>query len=310
MSIANASSVGPKILAVDDEELNLDIIGYYLGRAGYQASLAEDGLVALQMLEADPGFDLIILDRMMPNLGGMETLHRLKADARFREIPVIMQTAAAAPDQVSEGIKAGALYYLAKPYERDTLLAMVNAALENVRTRNDLKERASACTRGLDLMEEARFHFRTLEEATGLASYISNCFPEPENVAMGLHELLINAVEHGNLGIGYAEKTDLVRNAAWKEEVERRLASPEYSKNLATLTFKATQGALVVHIKDAGRGFDWRRYLDFSAERAMDPHGRGIAMSRALSFHSLEYLGAGNEVRCTIKRDAATACQG
>jgi hypothetical protein len=120
-------------------------------------------------------------------------------------------------------------------------------------------------------------------------------------VVVGLHELLLNAVEHGNLGITYNEKTDLVRNANWNEEIERRLSLPEYCKNFATLTFKATQAALIVLIKDAGKGFDWTNYLDFSADRATDPHGRGIATSRALSFHSLEYLGAGNEVRCIVK---------
>ena len=301
MSLGNGPSAGPKILAVDDEAFNLDLMEHHLGRAGYQVERADDGVIALQKLEEDPGIDLIVLDRMMPNLGGMEVLRRMKADARFQDIPVVMQTAAAAADQVSEGIKAGAYYYLTKPYKGTTLLGIVRAALEDARTKTRLKEKVCACTQGLDLMEEARFHFQTPEDAAGLASYVSNCFPQPESVVIGLHELLLNAVEHGNLGITYSEKTELLRNAGWKEEVERRLGLPQYCKNFATLTFKATQAALTVHIKDAGRGFDWKNYLEFSADRATDPHGRGIATSRSLSFHSLEYLGLGNEVRCTVK---------
>jgi len=301
MSLGNGPSAGPKILAVDDEAFNLDLMEHHLGRAGYQVERADDGVIALQKLEEDPGIDLIVLDRMMPNLGGMEVLRRMKADARFQDIPVVMQTAAAAADQISEGIKAGAYYYLTKPYKGTTLLGIVRAALEDARTKTRLKEKVCACTQGLDLMEEARFHFQTPEDAAGLASYVSNCFPQPESVVIGLHELLLNAVEHGNLGITYSEKTELLRNAGWKEEVERRLGLPQYCKNFATLTFKATQAALTVHIKDAGRGFDWKNYLEFSADRATDPHGRGIATSRSLSFHSLEYLGLGNEVRCTVK---------
>ncbi len=185
----------------------------------------------------------------------------------------------------------------------------MNAALADAKTKKKLREKVCVCGRALGLMEEARFRFQTPEEAAGLASFVSNCFPEPESVVIGLHELLLNAVEHGNLGIIYSEKTKLLRNGSWTEEIERRLGLSEYSKNFATLTFNATQTALTVHIKDAGKGFDWKNYLDYSIERATDPHGRGIATSRALSFHSLEYLGLGNEVRCAVMLDPAAAFQ-
>ena len=309
MSFGNGTSAHLKILAVDDDEFNLDLMEHHLGRAGYQVVRAEDGVIALQKLEEDPGIELIVLDRVMPNLGGMDVVRRTKADARFQDIPVVMQTGASATDQVSEGIKAGVYYYLTKPYAGATLLGIVNAALADARTKKKLREKVSACGQALGLMEEARFRFQTLEEAAGLASFVSNCFPEPESLVIGLHELLLNAVEHGNLGITYSEKTRLLRSESWKEEIERRLSLPEYSKRFATLTFKATQAALTVHIKDAGRGFDWKDYLDFSIKRATDPHGRGIATSRALSFHSLEYLGAGNEVRCAVMLDPAAAFQ-
>ncbi len=305
----NGTSAQVKILAVDDDEFNLDLMEHHLVRAGYKVVRAEDGAIALQKLEENPDIELIVLDRMMPNLGGMDVVRRTKADARFKGIPVVMQTAAVATDQVSEGIRAGVYYYLSKPYAGTTLLGIVNAALADARTKKKLKEKVCACARALGLMEEARFRFRTLDEAAGLASFVSNCFPEPESVVIGLHELLLNAVEHGNLGITYSEKTKLLRNDSWNEEIERRLSLPEYSKNFATLTFKATQTALIVHIKDAGGGFDWKNYLDFSIERVTDPHGRGIATSRQLSFHSLEYLGAGNEVRCAVMLDPAAARQ-
>ena len=120
MSFGNGTSAGPKILAVDDEAFNLDLMEHHLGRAGYQVVRAEDGIIALQKLEDDAGIELIVLDRMMPNLGGMEALRRIKTDARFQDIPVVMQTAAAAADQVLEGIKAGAYYYLTKPYKGTT----------------------------------------------------------------------------------------------------------------------------------------------------------------------------------------------
>ena len=62
----------------------------------------------------------------------------------------------------------------------------------------------------MGLLEKARFRFRTLEDARTLAFLIANCFPEPQVAVYGLNELLINAVEHGNLGITFAEKTKFV----------------------------------------------------------------------------------------------------
>lgn len=87
----------------------------------------------------------------------------------------------------------------------------------------------------------------------------------------------------------------------WHAEVERRLGFPENLDKFGSLILKVAREDIVVHIKDDGKGFDWHEYLEFSPERATDPHGRGIAASRAMSFHSVEYLGAGNEVRCIVK---------
>jgi len=113
-------------------------------------------------------------------------------------------------------------------------------------------------------MVKSCFRFLTLYEARTLATYIANCFPEPERTIYGLHELLINAVEHGNLGITCPEKTKPIFNNGWKEEVQRRLGLAENLTNL------------------------------------IDPHGRGIATSRMMSFHDLQYLASGNEVRRTV----------
>ncbi len=296
-------SARSKILAVDDEEFNLDIMDHHLARAGLAVVRAEDGISALQRLEENADIELIVLDRMMPNLGGMEFLQRIKADSRFQDIPVVMQTAAAASNQVVEGIKAGVYYYLTKPYEGAILIGIVNAALQDAKTKKKLRETVRVYNRILGLLEEARFHFQTLDEAVNLANYVADCFPEPERVVLGLHELLINAVEHGNLAIGYAEKSALLRNGEWHAEVERRLGLPENQNKFGHLSLKVTREAVVVYIKDDGKGFVWRDYLEFSPDRATDLHGRGIAASCGVCFDSVEYLGAGNEVRCTVKFD-------
>jgi CheY-like chemotaxis protein len=253
-----------------------------------------------------PDVDVIVLDRMMPNMDGMAFLEKVKASELFRDIPVIMQTAAASSEQVLQGIQAGVYYYLTKPYEDVMLLSILKCALRDYQIKKEMKEDIRNQRRMLGLMEQSCFRFKTLDEAKTLAYYIANCFPNPEATVFGLNELLINAIEHGNLGITYAEKTKLVLEGAWQSEVERRLAAPEYRDKFARITFMATPETITVHIKDEGKGFDWHKYLELSPDRATDPHGRGIATSLIMSFHSLEYLGAGNEVICRVNLDPAS----
>ena len=294
--------MGPakKILAVDDDALNRDILSEYLSDAGYAVVEADDGDTALQLLKDTDGIDAIVLDRMMPRLNGMEVLKAVKKDPRFADIPVIMQSAASARDQILEGIKAGVYYYLAKPYEDQMLLAIVGTALQDAASKKKLRAEVSQHRRVMGLMEQARFRFRTFEEAKNLAFLIANCFPDPRTVVYGLNELLINAVEHGNLGITYPEKTELVLEGRLESEIERRLALPENRDKWAYLSFEADGHALCVRIKDQGEGFDWRQYMEIAPERATHPHGRGIATSKMMSFNSLEYIGCGNEVLCTV----------
>jgi DNA-binding response OmpR family regulator len=298
---------GPaKILAVDDSVETLDLMERHLATAGLRTLRAEDGRVALRKLEEDSQICAIVLDKVMPDLDGMEFLRRVKADARFTEVPVIMVTAAPAEEEAAQGIRAGLRYYLSKPFDAAMLLGVVNAALEDSKNRKFLAERVRGADRGLKLMQEARFNFRTLDDAADLACNIATCFPDPGAAVLGLLELMLNAVEHGNLGIDYREKSELIRNGRWRDEIERRLGLPENRQRFATLTFKASEDAIVVDITDKGDGFDWRPYMHFSPERATDLNGRGIATCRALSFPDLQYLGSGNVARCAVrlKRDA------
>jgi CheY-like chemotaxis protein len=292
-----AASGRARILVVDDEPMNLEIIAEHLDDACYDLEFAGDGAEAWGRLDREPGaFDLVLLDRMMPVMDGMELLRKLKSDGRFRHLPVVMQTAAAAKDQVAEGLRQGAYYYLTKPFERVVLLAIVEAALEQTRIRGSLlKDRLDYST-----LTGAEFSFRTLEEARRLAGFLARLTGQPDQAVLGLCELMINAIEHGNLEISYAEKSVLNEAGTWRSEVERRLGLPQYHSRRATAKFRRLPGRLEFEIRDDGPGFDWSRYLEMSPERAYDSHGRGIAMARIVSFSEVNYSGAGNIVTAVI----------
>jgi len=288
------------VLVVDDEPLNLEIIAEYLDDPAFALDLVENPLRALEKLEApDSRYDLIILDRMMPDMNGIELLRLIKAEERFRHIPVIMQTAASAPEQIREGIEAGAYYYLTKPYEQQVLLAIVRAALDDVEERSgklSADEQTQSREDALRLLTGAEFRFSSLDEARHLVGLLASMCPDPAAVGMGLTELLVNAVEHGNLGISYAEKSRLRLEDGWEAEVARRLALPEYQGRFAIARIARDSSEIRFTIADQGEGFTWQKYLEMDPARAFDPNGRGIAMARQISFSSIEYQGCGNVV--------------
>ncbi len=291
----------PCILAVDDDAMMRLLLGENLSEAGFEVLLAEDGEDAWQQLQDNSErVECLVLDRMMPNLDGMGLLLRVKADERFKHLPVIFETAAGEPAEMAEGIAAGAYYYLVKPFDGDLLVTLVHSAVEDFRNicgRENADADQLVAYRSLC---EAAFEIRTLDEIHALTPLLAQLFPDPQRVNLGILELLINAVEHGNLGIQYDEKTRLVLDANWQEEVERRLALPENVAKHVRIRFVREPQAIRLSISDQGAGFDWRNYLSISSERALDPHGRGIAMSRMISFDNIEYVGNGNQVDATV----------
>jgi len=289
------------ILVVDDEILNLEIISEYLSGGPYCLTTAIHGQDAwTKLTQADSAFDLVILDRMMPVMDGMELLRRMKADARYANIPVIMQTAAASPEEIREGLTAGCYYYLTKPYQMGALLSIINAALDDLRKNRYLSEK-SATLPPIAATVDTEYTFSTLEEAQRLAMLLASLCPDPAKTAIGLSELLINAVEHGNLGISYAEKNRLKQKNAWEQEIERRLHLPENFGRKATVSFTRTNDEIIFTITDQGNGFVWQQYLDFDPARAFDPNGRGIAMAGKISFSQLAYQENGSKVIATVR---------
>ncbi len=295
----------PRILIVDDEDINIEIIQFNLEEENYQIETAHDGAEAWEKLERDPeGYHVVLLDRMMPNMDGMAVLAHMKAHPLLCHTPVILQTAMTAKEEVIDGIRAGAYYYLAKPYDGAMLVSVVRTAVRDSESNRRIREELHETTRTLGLMLAGSFRYRTLAEARALATLLANACPRPDTVAMGLAELMINAVEHGNLGITYAEKGALNEAGDWESEVERRLALDSFGQRQVEVTFAKENDEIRITITDEGEGFDWQSYLTLSPERAMDNHGRGIAMAGLLSFSRLEYRGRGNEVVAVIKPSA------
>jgi DNA-binding response OmpR family regulator len=288
-----------KFLVVDDERSNLNIL-IELFQDTHTVLVAKDGHQALKRAFANEPPDVILLDIMMPGMDGFEVCRQLKADPRTSSIPIIFITARTEGKDIVHGLELGAYYYLTKPADPRTVTAVVSAALEEYRVRRDLMTELKGATNALGVLKTGIFQFRSLKQATNVSLLIAKACPDPESRVLGLTELMINAVEHGNLGISYAEKTHLVNEGTLSDEVAHRLNIPEYSNKLVNVTFERSRQAIQIHILDEGEGFEWDKYMTFDPERIFDPHGRGIAIANQMSFDLLQYQGRGNEVRLVI----------
>lgn len=289
------------VLVIDDEEVNVSIIELGLETEGYQTIPAFSGHDGWNLLQQHKDqIKAILLDRMMPEMNGIDFMKKLKADPQTAHIPVIMQTAAAEKEQVVEGIQAGVYYYLTKPYEEDVLLSILKAAINDHANYISLQDEVNNFKNKLDMVKESYFEISKPDEALYLANHLANFCPQPKDAVLGISEILLNAIEHGNLEISYNKKSDLIKMNKLEEEIAHLLTLPEYASRKAHVSYKRDDEKIVITIKDDGKGFDWEEYLEIDPSRATHNHGRGIALSRMRSFDKLEYKGCGNEVECTI----------
>ncbi|MBK8010010.1 MAG: response regulator [Deltaproteobacteria bacterium] len=300
------STESPRILAVDDEEINLRILAEHLDDANFSVVTASSGQAALDVLDQEgDNIDVVVLDRMMPGMDGLEVLRTMRTRPNLREVPVILQTALAGKASIVEGIAAGAFYYLTKPFEPEVLLSLVRAAIDRRAELHEILEQIEDRGAGLRFMTQARFSIRTIDDARFLAPTLAGAFPDPDRVALGLLELLLNAVEHGNLEIGYQEKTRLTHRDDLDREIARRLEDPRFGARRVDVELDRSASDVTVVIRDEGPGFDPAPYVDLDPLRAFDAHGRGIMMARALSFDRLDYRGRGNEVVASVRQPNA-----
>ncbi len=291
-----------KILAIDDEDFNLEIIEEILGFADYNVITALNGEEGLKALEENNDISVIVLDRMMPVMNGIQFMSHLKENEDYAQIPVIMQTAATSQKEIMEGINTGVYYYLTKPYDAEVLLSIVRAAEKDAQHKHKMLANVQDYQFALGMMESAVFKFKSLQETANLACFIANCFPVPERVVLGISELMVNAIEHGNLGISCEEKTALIQDGRWKNEVENRLDQKKYEDKAATLKYENLTDKIQITITDQGKGFDWKSKLDFSNIDMTAPNGRGIMMAKTISFDELFYNKVGNEVTCIVTK--------
>jgi CheY-like chemotaxis protein len=120
-----------KILLADDDMRNVFALSKILKERGMEVLIAENGLVALELLEAHDNIDLVLMDIMMPEMDGYEAMKQIRSQAKYKSLPVIALTAKAMKDDKQKCIDAGANDYITKPIDIERLLSLMRVWLSN-----------------------------------------------------------------------------------------------------------------------------------------------------------------------------------
>lgn len=292
------------VLAVDDDDLNLEIMLKDLKKSGYNAVGLMSGEEAVQYLEEKPSsIDVLLLDKMMPGMSGIEVLQKLKAHPVLHQIPVILQTGDVGEAEMLEGISAGAYHYLTKPYSGKIMVGLVDATIRDAVSQSDVFQNIKHEDSLTSLMNKAEFVVHDFLEARQLSGALASRAADPKRVSIGLYELMSNAIEHGNLEFGFEVKKELLSSNQYQQVLDQRLNDPAFAgrKVVVSVEFNHNYGLKVI-IADDGEGFRWKNYMDFDPLRLSDPNGRGIAKASVLGLRNLTYNEKGNVVEFYIDK--------
>jgi len=231
--VTDCCSLG-RILVVDDQEMNRDLLQRRLIRKGYDVESVADGEWALQRIAAE-AFDLVLLDVMMPGLSGWDVLEAIRQNHSLTELPVVMVTAKTDSEDITKAFAIGANDYVTKPLDMKVALARVRTQVGLKKTSRALHgeiERHEAAQRELDKRataleasnRELQWRNQSLEE---LAHMASHDLQEPVRKLVSFAELL-------KVDLGDGISKDVERDLGFITAAARRMNA--LNKNLLTLT--------------------------------------------------------------------------
>ncbi len=261
-------------------------------------SIPDESLLT-SLSEQHKKLSAIIIPSDMDELILTKMLNDLKNDETTFLLPIII-IGSVTPDTLNI-LRANRLFHSISFEDAKTKLpSLVNSAAHEFQRVYDIIGELNDVTSVVGFIQSGLFEIKTLDESNSLTTFLSTACPKPKSVALGVSELLINAIEHGNLGISFDEKSHLLENGTWKQEVESRLNNEKYRDKSVIIKFTRDQKKITIEITDEGFGFDWEPYLELSKDRLTLKHGRGIAIAKETVFDALSYNEKGNEVTAIL----------
>lgn len=301
-----AQCSGPVLLLGDDAS-DIENSAEEMNAFGLRSQFVDESLEAIHgAMDSDADLDVMIIGKAFSQPELISYLETLRTDIQQARFRTVVQTRHQAAADRRRLIMSGASYLLIFPCETAVLYRVMRAALEDAAISDSIQTYVSSHQSGIGKIALGVFDFRTMDEAQKLASMIAMNYPSPEKVAIGIWELLCNAVEHGNLEIDFEQKALLLQSGRLAEEIRRRLHLPKYADRTARASFKYGRREIRLRITDQGPGFDYQKFLG-NDPPVNTPNGRGIFTAQQLCFDQVRYKGRGNIAEAIVRIAAPIA---
>lgn len=290
-----------RVLVLEDDDFSRKYFLNIVEREGYTCKVAANGKIGYDIYK-DFIPQVIICDIQMPEVDGLQFLEKIKTENS--KAIVIMATAFESEEYAIKALELGANNYLKKPVYPEDLVRLLKK-YKNIVEEHKVFDNLIIDTEKIEFIKHFNSDMRSVPVIVDyLMQYIKDAFEDSDKIGLelGLAELITNAVEHGNLNITYAEKSEALENDKLADLVADRLSNPEIANKTVKVEFMLNEELCRWTITDQGEGFDWENVqnplLDEGVEKL---HGRGIFISR-FQFDEMQYLGKGNSVRIMKKR--------
>ncbi|WP_088347396.1 MULTISPECIES: hypothetical protein [Rhodomicrobium] len=219
-------------------------------------------------------------------------------------LPVLTLAAATRAEDMQLASEAGLADHLPTPCQLADLKAMLGEVVKKRRQRPEMSN--LSLEDAVMLLESCKFRFRTPDDVEKLVPLIARIFPKPTRAAAGIAELMLNAIEHGNLEIGQERKANWIARGVYRAELAKRLNTPPYSTRWGEVIINRRADGIMIVIMDQGCGFCWQDLIkNPAAENGATAvaAGNGIAKAKSECFDDIRFNLQGNQVTGFVSTD-------
>ena len=292
-----------KILYVEDDEHIQWLTSTILTSLNHEVSPASDAAQAWRMLEQNPKhFDCLILDKNMPQCSGLELLRAIRSSAWHYDIPAIMLTAEAGNNCLIECLEGGVNLYLTKPATQELLKAALEQVQAEMEKRLGLLNQSKQFSNALSCMSHAHFRIQTPSQASSLAWLLSQQAQQTDHTYLGILEILINAIEHGNLHLKPSERKSLLSKDDFRQELELLSKQSPFCTKWVEVDFSSDDCFATIEVTDQGFGFDWQSSLNQNHSAKSWANVRGFHKIKNAGFINLHYRNNGRTAVLRMKK--------
>ena len=297
-----------KILIVDDDKYISLLLYNFLEEEGFKCDTAEDGLEALEKVSKGNEYDMVLLDFVMPKMNGLEFLAAVK-DIN-PNLSVMMISGYRTRENTLEALRLGAIGFIKKPFSLNDVLSNLRLVFNVSKSKKELGPIISHLNKG-----KMEFVFKTGEiEPDKISFYLATHLGEMgfisgrriTTVALALNEVLINAIEHGNLELPvnyFVENPGAEKKETVFDLKNERLKDSQYADKKITINYQFQNDETAVTIADEGPGFDPSTVMNFLVSDDLtktEGCGRGLMLLK-YAVDEIRFNEKGNEVTLVIR---------